>query len=414
MDERDRLLARYMVGRYRLGYANLALYLAGVLFEKLVDSKLVMQDNTWKHRLNEINLAEKIKKLSFATLCNDSLYKRQDVFIWYMDIAQKPTIKCPLTTQSGIRDVEGVRKRLQNFRWLRNFVMHGKLESLRDDHDNKKEDMINYVWAELAPYSFEIAYGHWDRSKGIIGSMKEHSADYMVRAIDEIDILPRDRATSYLPDNPLQLAESDFENLYLLRRKLVPLKNFLTDWLKKNAPFLITDILTTIDTTSAYIWLPLTREDKEKRRGILSCSVSILATPLDFRVYMDFGGQAYQQRELYYDFVNNSDEYQRVIDVISDSEGLEVFDIDWYCHITKRQNLSEWFKDQNTAVEAAHKKLKAYSRDDGDPLTWNRNLHGYILPKQPISFSLIKHKLVNIIAFYRAFQDFANKRGLQI
>ena len=162
--------------------------------------------------------------------------------------------------------------------------MHGKLESLRDDHDNKKEDMINYVWAELAADSFAMAYRHWDKAKGIIGSMQEHTADYMVRAIDEIDILPKDRAVRYDPQKPLELKESDFENLYVLRSKLVPFKNFLADWLKKKAPFLITDILTTIDTTSAYIWLPLTREDPETRKGVLSCSVSILNKSLFLNV----------------------------------------------------------------------------------------------------------------------------------
>ena len=123
MDERDRLLARYMVGRYRLGYENLALYLAGVLFEKLIDSKLVIQDRAWRGRLNEINLAEKIKQLSPAILHEDSLYKRHDVFTWYMDIGQKPALRKPLSLLSGTRDVEGVRKRLQNFRWLRNFLI---------------------------------------------------------------------------------------------------------------------------------------------------------------------------------------------------------------------------------------------------------------------------------------------------
>ncbi len=414
MDERDRLLARYMVGRYRLGYENLALYLAGVLFEKLIDSKLVIQDRAWRGRLNEINLAEKIKQLSPAILQEDSLYKRNDVFTWYMDIGQKPALRKPLSLLYGTRDVEDVRKRLQNFRWLRNFVMHGKLESLRDDHDNKKEDMINYVWAELVPDSFTMAYRHWDKAKGIIGSMKEHSADYMVRAIDEIDILPKDRAVIYSSQVPLELVESDFENLYILRSKLVPFKNFLADWLKKKAPFLITDILTTIDTTSAYIWLPLTREDPETRKGILSCSVSILATPLDFRIYLDFGGQAYLQREVYYDFIDNSPEYQQVIGRINNDGGLEVFDIDWYCHITGRQKVSEWLLDRKAATEAARTKLGTFSKDDGEPLTWNRSLHGYILAKQPLSFSVIEEKIENIIALYRVFQTFAAQKGLKI
>lgn len=114
----------------------------------------------------------------------------------------------------------------------------------------------------------------------------------MVRAIEEVEAIHRDNKAGH-DLLKARIFSHDFDNLFDLRRKLVPLKNYLSTWLPEHAPFLKTDILTTIDTTSSYIWMPLVPcqvPKIEKRTGVYDCSVSLLATPLDLRIYMDFGG----------------------------------------------------------------------------------------------------------------------------
>ena len=414
MENRETLLARYMVGRYRLGYENLAFYLAGALFEKIIDNKLLTQETLSAYELNRISLEDKIDRLRDEVLRNDTLYSDQwrDVFCWYMDTDRRPALRKPLS-----QNTDAVRKRLHNFRYLRNSIMHGSLERMRDDEDNKKENLLSYVWCELAPKSFEMAYPHRHERGGIISSMQEHTADYLVRDIDEIDIKPKDKKVAFAKDEPLKILSEDFENLYKLRRKLVPFKNFLENWVNQFGLF--TDILTTIDTTSGYIWLPLTRKDPATKTGILTCSVSMLATPLDFRIYMDFGGRAKEERKLYYRFIG-SDEYLQFVDQNTQSD-LKVFDVDWYSHKFNIRNIDKsWIDNRLASIESATSKIDMLPEKSDDPLTWNRMLHGYIFQKnelgdiETITFKKIEPKLRSIIDFYKTFKKFAHKEGVTI
>ena len=414
MESRDTLFARYMVGRYRLGYENLAFYLAGALFEKIIDNKLLSQEFLSEYQLNNIKLEDKINRLNAEVLKNDTLYKDQwrDIFCWYMDIDQRPVLKKKLS-----QNIAAVRKKLHNFRHLRNTIMHGKLEEFLDDGDNIKEDIISYIWCELAPESFEKAYQYRNERDGIIASMQEHTADYLIRDIDEIDIKPKDKKVIFAKDEPLKIQSDDFENLYKLRRKLVPFKNFLENWVNQFGLF--TDILTTIDTTSGYIWLPLTRKDPATKTGVLTCSVSILVTPLDFRIYMDFGGRAKEARKIYYKFVG-SDDYLNFLEMNTQPD-LKVFDIDWYSHkFNIRAVDNNWVANRQASIDSAMDKINNVKEKSEDPITWNRMLHGYIYQKddfgviEPITFKKIEPKLRGMLEFYKSFKKFAHKEGVAI
>ena len=431
MPDRDTLLARYMVGRYRLGHEKLALYLAGVLFEKLIYNKLRHIQKFSEKKIDLWNLSQRIDKLKAPSLQHDSLYVKRDVFNYYIESIGGVGIRKTFSFGDDMNEnIRQINRRLHNFRWLRNQVMHGNIDHMPDEKDNKKDDLINYIWCEFAPESFQMTYRHWAKGKkGLIASMKDHTADYLVRDIDEIDIKPNDLRFPYDPKQPLQLLSEDFENLFILRRKLLTLRNYLyyTDWLKKLEPSgkqeLYTDILTTIDTTSGYIWLPLTRmrnNDDGTRSGILSCSVSILATPLDFRVYMDFGGMAYDERNAYYDFLDESDEYNHLSETFKNKINLTVFDVDWYSHKFNEQPFSYWIQNKIDAIKKARIKLNNCNKKNGDPITWNRLLHGYIINKsdllsnKAITFEMIEPQLLDMIVFYKSFKTFAQQKGITI
>lgn len=417
--QRESLLARYMVGRYRLGREQFALYLAGILFEAIISKKLIDRQG-WPNRdVDQLTLEQRINRLSDDTIKADSLFvsELRHIFTHYFQMQSSR----PLASNDRLRITQS-KERLHNFRWLRNKIMHGEFNKIVDEKDNKKDDMINYVWCELAPDSFNIARIDWENNKRkgcIVETLYEHTADYMVRAIDEIDIRPKDNAISF--HSPLeQIKRQDFDNLFHLRRKLVPLKNYLEAWLKEKAPFLHTDILTTIDTTSAYIWMPLvSRKKKEgKQAGIYDCSVSLLATPLDLRIYMDFGGLAKKERKLYYGFLDDSPEYLEFVGELQDRPGLEVFDIDWYSFIFNRRQFSAWRSNKDNmkrSLKDACKNLAELPDPLKGPITWNRNLHGYIFSKYDlvdagfIDFNMLEPELLDIIKLFEAFKRFMQR-----
>ncbi len=418
---REALLARYMVGRYRLGYEQVALYLAGVLFEGIINRKLMEHDGWSESDVDSFTLEKKIERLSEKSCTADNLFKddMRHVFKYFF---------APYGPTRGVRELSNndkqrrkqVKDRLHNFRWVRNKVMHGRFDELSDDGDNKFDDLIHYVWSELAPESFRSAHERWCKrgnSGRVVDVLFEHTADYMIRAIDEVDIKNRDYLIPFDKDYWL-IAPWDFDNLFNLRRKMVPLRNHLAEWLKANADFLHTDILTTIDTTSAYIWMPLTRIDNENQTGILTHSVSILATPLDFRLYIDFGGRAAKERQYYFEFLK-SEEYKALVSTFVERKHFHVFDTEWYCFISKQQTLGEWLADaENKArIDEALRKVAPLTRDaEIDPITWNRMLHGYIIDKSyfdetgMIDFPMIEGWLQDIIHYFLAFEAYLDAR----
>jgi hypothetical protein len=394
-----------MVGRYRLGHEKVALYIACVLFESIVNSKLGWKDDA----LDQETLFNKITRLKDESL-KDSLYAKTDVFTNHIVKINGIHTLCPFSTDQEKRLTQ-IRARLDNFRWLRNQVMHGKIDQIPDEGDNKKEDLINYIWSELDPDSFNDAHSRSKSGHRIIDSLFEHTADYMVRAIDEIEAKGRDKEFGY-PSTCPRIDRKDFDNLFELRRKLAHLKNYLDEWLPRNAEFLHTDVLTTIDTTSGYIWMPLVSKRKETRQsGIYGCSVSILATPLDLRIYMDFGGRAVQERKIFFDFLSESEEYKALAENYKSNNGLEVFDIDWYSSVLQRRQFTKWLEIKETAITEARSKLSEYENSK-DPITWNRLLHGYIfskidLPEKGyIDFPMLEPQLRDIIRLFEIYSRY--------
>ena len=237
-------------------------------------------------------------------------------------------------------------------------------------------------------------------------SIWEISADYMIRAVDELKVREGDETYSGLTSN-------DFENMFDLRRKMAGLQNDLKKWFESfenNAPHLTTDILTTIDTTSAYIWMPFVSSQINPDNipvGIYNCCVSILATPRDFRIYMDFGGYAKEQRFAYYQFLASKD-YELWFENNKSEEEMKVFDIDWYSSMFNTKLLEDWVGSIETRISLAVEKLLVARR----PVTWNRMLHGYSIDSESLnsidslSFKRITDFLRKIIDFYGVFYSF--------
>jgi len=407
-----------MVGHYRLGSEKVALYLAATLFERLINSKLSGWD---QERVDRSTLELKIEGIEYSDLLVDSLREYQEIFINYYDYNRLETF-----SKRPDERVRQIKKRLHNFRRLRNDIIHNQKIPHVAKQSNVIEDWIVYLWSELSQESFKKANDKRKdrksaigiiRRASIFGTIPEHTADYMIRAITEAEFRDRDHACGHASGETV-ISPEDFDNLFDLRRKLVFFKNYLSEWLPVEAEFLQTDTLTTIDTTSAYIWMPLVSQKKasgESRHGVYDCSVSILATPLDLRIYMDFGGFTRDQRKAYYEFLDRSPEYEVFLANLRDKQDLEVFDIDWYSAIFNRRNIPDWLNQREQALIEARSKIKKTAKPERSPITWNRCLHGYIISKfdlaenDVIDFPMIETKLHDILALYQAFDNYKKR-----
>lgn len=420
---RNELLAKAMVGRYRLGYIQLSLLIAGTLFESIINYKLKKYDSCeiWTDaRIDDTRLNDKIKRVGEipSAIWDDSLYIRRLRPLFRSFRSNNEKDKLLRMSDDDQQRLTHVKNRLYNFLWLRNQVMHGKFSKVKCENDKLIDDMIVYVWSELASGHFKSYLLIWEGecSDGrIVDAVKKHSADYMIRGIDEVDIRSiDDGAPAATSDWSVSLA--DLSNLFDVRDKLIALKNYLPQWLKTNANHLHTNTLTTIDTASAYIWMPLTRIDNENQQGIISCTVSILATPMDLRIYMDFGGMAVNYRREYYDFLS-SDACRDISLAFISNPNFYVFDTEWYCFITKKRNMCSWLTDDREKdIDAAQNEAGKYFESISDQITWNRMLHGYIFDRDyfskhgSISLEQIELCLGDIIKFNNIFEEFRSQR----
>jgi len=394
-------LANYMIGRYRLGYGYLAIYLAAVLFEQVINQKYDTQlKRLQSNDSRDIILDKKILALDDRTLSADSIMSYKNLY---------PVFKDKYGQEQHINNRYGHIGRLLNFKEVRNDVVHSLDLDYIAKHQPIVEEMMVYIWNELSPEHFKSALQKTtDRSPGgIINILFETSADYMTRAVDE--------TMTKMKSPPFKgITAADFENMFDLRRAMASLQDELSKWIAKNADFLCTDVLTTIDTTSAYIWLPLVprRDDLGKiRLGIRGASVSILATPLDFRIYLEFGGWAKEDRKAYYRFLTSA-EYDDFHSSIGRKPDMMVFDVDWYSARFNERSCAGWLDGRERSIGEALEKLDTTSNR---PVTWNRMLHGYIVPRdslkgdKAIDMELIGPKLIDIIALYEVFVAFCSK-----
>ena len=286
---------------------------------------------------------------------------------------------------------------LNHIRGIRNKITHeSNVYDLKQLHDVKQKDirqMVREVWR----YFDNSSYQSYD---GDINKIDRLKADYHVVGIREIF------DDELLPEHEFKkITNKDFNDLFKLRDKIHCLSTMIEDdILDNNQHNIHIDLISKVDTTSAYVWMPMTMRNKQREK-ITSASASILATPQDFRIYIDLGGAAYSIREQYYDFLS-SNELNSFLSK-SHPDGLKIFSNDWFCFFTDEPRdisvLSDTSKIQNE-IKLAKEKLLSFK--ETEILTWNRLLIGYIIPRKEIPYDEIKSKLEYIIELYVSFEKY--------
>lgn len=413
----DSLLAEYMVGRYRQGFDYSAMYLAATLFERLVGIKLKQKN---PQRYEEISkdrsktLNDVIKAIRDQMGLNNRYNVSQENLLYYKEVFRSHSF-----FEKDGRKISNARDaydKLRDFKDIRNDIIHAEHpEGLLNDKEREIMDLMLYVASEYSPKLFRdiLSKIHSRDTVGLRNILDGISADYLVRSVDEVMIKRFDQAEG-INRKTWKIEDADFSNLFQLRKKLVPLKNTLEKWLAENYPKLTTTILTTIDTASAYIWLPIVHRDNNPkdvdRPNLESATVSILATPLDLRIYIDFGGQCFPDRKEYFKFIRKPDgEFRNFIANLDDIEkvNFSIFDVEWYSFIRNTRDvdsiLNNWDAWEET-VNEADRELNDLGKNP--IITTNRLLSGFIFDRNwiklnsPLKETFFLEKLSQIIELY--------------
>lgn len=280
---------------------------------------------------------------------------------------------------------------------VRNKIVH-KI-NLNEIKRNNIVDMLKFIWETFDPDT----YKKFDKE---IPKIDFLTADFAV--MDVRELLNRQESE---PELFTKFETEDFKELYKLRKKFISLKPRIEkDLLQDN--IIEIDILSKIDTTSAYVWMSMHKNGQERQR-ISAASVSILGTPLDLRIYMDFGGEAIEERQNYFNFLKTKDfrnfwrKKKRGM-TAPRIKDIQIFNIDWFSFVFD-QALLENELEKNTMIENIRKAERELKENQNNKVTWNRMLCGYIIPRKTIEYQDIKNKLAIIIQFYDCFEEYIKR-----
>ena len=360
----DKEYAEYMLANYILGYVDTAIFIGANLFEKYFQIKASSKD------INRIKSQQNKKHLDlwvYIDLYINSDKIRQDVLY---------------------NQTNDLKAKLGDFRELRNDFIHEMNDNQIIQREKQIGEFILYVY-----FSFRKDL---DYNSGIINDESINNTllwDYKIREITERMNARVEKRKISTNSNSVKnfkgISKSDFHNLFELRKKLRYLQRNIES--EMSIVGLVPTILSPIDTTSAYIWMPFVDEKfigfpddiiETERNNLIMGSTSILATPLDFRIYIDFGGGDIDFRSSYQNFLL-SEMFSKYIERFKDIEiPLKIFTTRWYSFIIDEpKNILDAVQqpDFKKQVESALKFLND-AESKKNIITSGRNLLGFILP----------------------------------
>ena len=355
--------AEYMLANYVLGSRDTALFIAMSLFEKYFHEQLQKR----KHR-------------AYLSRKENLLWQLID---WYSENLTDDPLKDSSKT---------ITEELKKFKQLRNDFTHGF-----DDNQMIAREK------EIETFSLYVYFAHHPEEKYDESITKRSNKDYLllqdykVKELTE-RMMERLERSKYQEDSMYVktftgFEEADFENLFELRKKMVFLSRTLEKFFKSFS--IKRTIISPIDTTSAYIWMPFIIENapqepndyETERKNLIESSLSILATPMDFRIYLDFGGGDYNNRLQYQWFLLSQEFKEYCATYSSMHQGISLFDTKWYSFITNHCSLQDIIQDELLFCEKVNSALSFLekSREKKNVITKNYNLVGYILPASNLS-----------------------------
>ncbi len=374
----DKEYAEYMLANFVLGYIDTAIFIGANLFEKYFQKKVDLKKT-------ERFIEFKVYKSKYFS---NEKYWKQDVLHCY-----KKMEKHEIETE------------IEKFTHLRNDFVHGL-----DDNEiiNRKNEIRKFILYVYFSFHTDKPYSDAHLINPTIDDLLLQ--DYKIKEITERMIARLEKSNPKNIKSFYGIKHKDFENLFQMRNSLKFLQEIILQEVSQAG--LKATILSPIDTTSAYIWMPFVDKEftdhKNKhetvRDNLLMGSVSILATPLDFRIYIDFGGGDLEYRLAFQEFIigESTTEYLKKLDKY-EKIPLKIFDIRWYSFITGQKNLSEII-EKNDLKHLGSKAIEAIKENNNKEIvTSGLNRIGYILPPSEIKKDTILMLFKNIAHLYYEF-----------
>lgn len=355
-------IAFYAASQFRLGNIMDAGFTAAVLFEKYIEDELeaygLRKSVNGDFLLNAIEQLSEIDNIRYNTNLLNTLRKIRNRSVIHSD------------------DI------------LEHYNDPNVLQHIRPNIRR----LVAFVWERLDSEGFS-RYRDMDAIPHI-------HANYAVMGVREFF---QDNKHSVSLENTVILP-NDFDNLIQMRKHFLQLGDYFQNGLLKKYSNLEVDLISHVDTSSGYVWLAInhTRPSPDHLMDrIRYSSASLFATPLDLRISIDFGGEDYLGREDYYRFLETEIAHR----VITAHSEMKCIDLEWYSFITQCEPAQKVIgtPQMKGRLSEAKEKLSIYKYGN-KIITFDRLLHGFVLPRKVIEYAVIADHMEKIVEFYYTFE----------
>jgi len=378
----DKEYSEYMLANFSLGYIDTSIFIGANLFEKYFEKNV-----SEKEAIRELQGNQK----------HPVLFHYIEAYVKYKS---NEDVLSP--------NENNLKKVLHSFRDLRNDFIHDMNENKIMGQEKEIEKFILYIYFS---FNKDKEYDCSIINKSINNTLLQ---DYKIKEITERMIARMEKQKIPYNAGVVQsfksIDENDFYNLFELRKKLRYIQRHLENEMWNIG--LVPTILSPVDSTSAYVWMPFVDEQftdtinkfETKRNNLILGSTSILATPMDLRIYIDFGGGDYEYRLAFQDFIETKEFIHCIQKLNTQIHQIKIFDTKWYSFLTSEHNIANIISNNELSkiTDRARKIIKKEEQEK-NILTCGYNNVGYILPSNNISKKDIFLLFKNISYLYYSF-----------
>jgi len=357
-------VAFYAASQFRLGNMIDAGFTAAVLFEKYIEDELRA------HGLSKSNNGD--------FLC-EGIYRLSE-------------INHERYNSDKLHSLRKIRNR--SVIHSENLLEYYNDPAARAKNNNKIKELVSFIWERLDNNRYKVY-----RS---IEGIPFHHADNAVIGIQEFF---QDNCNHQL-NKLTRISESCFTDLIIMRMCLLSLGEYITSQLLCKYNNLEVDLISHVDTSSGYVWLGVNQimnSPDHLLDRIRYCSASVIATPANLRISINFGRDDYTCRNDYLKFLKTT----WVKEMILQHTDLMLLDIEWFSFISLSQVAKDVIgtKIINEQITLAENELHR-SKLNNNIMTNERLLLGFVISRSEITFEQISIYLEIIINIYCNFKEF--------
>jgi hypothetical protein len=211
------------------------------------------------------------------------------------------------------------------------------------------------------------------------------------RTFEDIATLTTRQAKNYE-----KLADSDFDDFNRLYEKCPALQLEIQ---KRLTTSLRGAQISGFTPNTGGIWLPfVTAETSDNKALIDSACVGVTFTPVDIRIGLNFGSQAYKYKIRYYEMLLNGELMNEFETLNRKDTGYCLCDTFWHYHVRNLQSLQWCLTLYGSTKISIERAIEDTINLEGSPLTANKYLISKVINRSREDFAYVLNGIVDEIS----------------